>query len=158
MKTFEIILNNEKNIIEFGKELASYLDNNSILVLTGELGCGKTKLTQGVLTYFGLEKEISSPTFTIVNEYTNSNINIYHFDTYRLADSSEFLEIGGEEYFGKGICIIEWGEMILDVIPPNYIHIFFEKDINDDNKRILKVQINGKGGLSLENFINRHSK
>ena len=75
-------------------------------------GSGKTKFVQGILEYFGLENEISSPTFTIVNEYTNSDINIYHFDVYRLADVDEFYAMGGEEYFENGICLIEWGEMI----------------------------------------------
>ena len=154
----KIILNNEKETIEFGKSLAEFLTSNDILVLTGDLGSGKTKLTEGILTYFGLEKEISSPTFTIVNEYTNSDINIYHFDVYRLSDSSEFLEIGGDEYFGKGLCIIEWGEIISDVLPPNYIHLNFERDFDDDNKRILNIEFIGEGGNNIEDFINRYSK
>ena len=154
----KIILNNEKETIEFGKSLAEFLSSNDILVLTGDLGSGKTKLTEGILTYFGLEKEISSPTFTIVNEYTNSDINIYHFDIYRLSDSSEFLEIGGDEYFGKGLCIIEWGEIISDVLPPNYIHLNFERDFDDDNKRILNIEFIGEGGNNIEDFINRYSK
>lgn len=154
----KIILNNEKETIEFGKSLAEFLTSNDILVLTGDLGSGKTKLTEGILTYFGLEKEISSPTFTIVNEYTNSDINIYHFDVYRLSDSSEFLEIGGDEYFGKGLCIIEWGEIISDVLPPNYIHLNFERDFSDDNKRILNIEFIGEGGNHIEDFINRYSK
>ena len=159
MKTFKIELNNEKKTLSFGKDLASFLTSNDILVLSGDLGSGKTKLTQGILSYFGLEAEISSPTFTIVNEYNAKNMNIYHFDVYRLSDSSEFLEIGGEEYFGKGLCIIEWGEMILDVLPPDYIHIFFKRDFNDENRRILEFKINGNKGVDkFEDFINRYSK
>ena len=156
----EVILNNEQETIEFGKSLAEFLTSNDILVLTGDLGSGKTKLTEGILTYFGLEKEISSPTFTIVNEYSNPdiNVNIYHFDVYRLSDSSEFIEIGGDEYFEKGLCIIEWGNIISDILPPHYIHFHFERDLNDDNKRILNIEIMGKGGNNLENFINRYSK
>lgn len=103
------------------------------------LGSGKTKFVEGFLSYFGLENEISSPTFTIVNEYKKDNINIYHFDVYRLSDSSEFYEIGGEEYFEKGICLIEWGELIKEVLPKNYIQISFEKDVNNDNIRILNI-------------------
>ena len=159
MKTFKIELNNENVTLSFGKDLASFLTSNDILVLSGDLGSGKTKLTQGILSYFGLEDEISSPTFTIVNEYNAKNMNIYHFDVYRLSDSSEFLEIGGEEYFGKGLCIIEWGEMILDVLPPDYIHIFFKRDFNDENKRILECEIHGNKGVNkFEDFINRYSK
>lgn len=159
MKTFEIILNNESETIKFGKNLASILTSHDILLLSGDLGSGKTKLTQGILSYFGLENEISSPTFTIVNEYHSEKINIFHFDVYRLSDSSEFLEIGGDEYFDKGLCIIEWGEMIEDVLPSDYIHITFERDFNNENKRILKCTIYGNKGVNnFENFINRYSK
>ena len=103
---------------------------------------GKTKFTEGILSYYGLEDEISSPTFTIVNEYISQNINIYHFDVYRLEDSSEFYEIGGEEYFDNGICIIEWGELITDALPNEYIHITFSRNGKDENVRILNINVN----------------
>ena len=89
--------------------------------MSGELGCGKTKFTEGVLKYFGLENEISSPTFTIVNEYHKDSVTIYHFDVYRLSDVEEFYAIGGEEYFSNGICIIEWGEIIKEALPKDYL-------------------------------------
>lgn len=100
---------------------------------------GKTKFVTGILKYFGLEKEISSPTFTIVNEHHTKNLNIYHFDVYRLEDYEEFLGIGGDEYFNNGICIIEWGEKIKDVLPKNYLKITFEKHENDENKRNVNI-------------------
>lgn len=136
----EIILNSEKETIEFGKKIAAQLKVGDIVILTGELGSGKTKLTQGILTYFGLEKEISSPTFTIVNEYQTSTFPIYHFDVYRLSDSDEFLNIGGEEYFEKGVSIIEWGEMIEDILPNGYLKISFLKSEEDENKRIIQIR------------------
>ena len=83
---------------------------------------------------FGLEKEISSPTFTIVNEYKNEKANIYHFDVYRLSDIDEFYAIGGEEYFGKGICLIEWGEIIEEILPERYLKIIFERDLLQSEK------------------------
>ncbi len=104
------------------------------------LALGKTKFTQGILEFFGLGDEISSPTFTIVNEYKNKDISIYHFDVYRLNNSDDFLDIGGDEYFGNGICIIEWGKIIKDVLPPNYILVSFEKDKFDENIRIIKIE------------------
>lgn len=134
------ISNSENETKQFAKDFASKLNNKAIVVLTGELGCGKTKFVEGFLSYFGLENEISSPTFTIVNEYKNENATIYHFDVYRLSDSSEFYEIGGDEYFDKGICLIEWGELIEDALPKNYIHITFCKDENDDNKRRILIE------------------
>lgn len=144
MKTISIKLKNENDTLSFGKKLASLLKPTDVVVLTGELGSGKTKLTEGILSYFGLENEISSPTFTIVNEYQSDSFFIYHFDVYRLEDSSEFLEIGGEEYFEKGICIIEWGEMISDVLPKDYIHIVFHKDELDENIRVLDITSYGE--------------
>lgn len=101
---------------------------------------GKTKFTQGVLTYFGLEKEISSPTFTIVNEYHKDDMNIYHFDVYRLEDTDEFYAMGGEEYFENGICIIEWGEQIEEILPKGYTKITFSKSEKNENYRELKIE------------------
>lgn len=143
MNNFRFISDSEQTTKNLAKKLASKLNKGDILVLSGELGSGKTKFTEGFLSYFNLEDEICSPTFTIVNEYNNDNINIFHFDVYRLEDSSEFLDIGGEEYFNKGICIIEWGELISDVLPNEYIHIQFEKDSNNDNLRILNIITHG---------------
>ena len=101
--------NSEKETIELGKKIAKNLQKGTVIVLTGDLGSGKTKLTEGILKYFNLDDEISSPTFTIVNEYYADNLNIYHFDVYRLSDIDEFYAIGGDEYFEKGACIIEVG-------------------------------------------------
>lgn len=101
---------------------------------------GKTKFTEGILDFFGLANEISSPTFTIVNEYKNEKISIYHFDVYRLSSVDEFYDIGGEEYLGNGICIIEWGEIIKNALPKDTIFIDFEKDKNDENTRIINIR------------------
>ena len=140
MENYKFISKNENDTKNLAKKLASKLKPKDVVVLTGELGSGKTKFAEGFLSYFGLENEISSPTFNIVNEYKKDDINIYHFDVYRLEDSSEFYEIGGEEYFENGICLIEWGELIEDALPNNYIHIIFEKDSSDENVRILNVK------------------
>ena len=141
---YNFISKSEADTLAFAKKLASKLNKSDIVVLTGELGSGKTKFTEGFLEFFGLEKEISSPTFTIVNEYNAENgLNIYHFDVYRLSDTEEFYAIGGEEYFENGICIIEWGEIILDALPKDYIHISFEKNSENENERILKIETLG---------------
>lgn len=146
----ELISNSEKDTIEFGKKIARKLEKGMIIVLTGDLGSGKTKLTEGILTEFGLQDEISSPTFTIVNEYNTEKFDIFHFDVYRLSDIDEFLAIGGEEYFEKGVSIIEWGEMIEDILPSDYIKIIFSKDLENENKRIITIENIGNSNLELE--------
>lgn len=137
----------ENDTKQFAKQFASKLKKGDVIVLSGDLGSGKTKFTEGFLSFFGLENEISSPTFTIVNEYCKDDINIYHFDVYRLEDSSEFYAIGGEEYFEKGICIIEWGEIITDALPDKYIKIDFSRCPDNENSRILNVQF-------ISNYLN----
>ena len=139
-KIMEIISKSEKETIELGKKIAAKLTKGMVIVLTGDLGSGKTKLTEGILTYFGLENEISSPTFTIVNEYYTSNLNLYHFDVYRLSDIDEFYAIGGEEYFEKGASIIEWGELIEEALPKDYIKISFSRDLDNENLRKISVE------------------
>lgn len=145
----EVITNSEKETIELGMKIAPKLEKGMVIVLSGDLGSGKTKLTEGILTYFGLENEISSPTFTIVNEYHTKNLNIYHFDVYRLADIDEFYAIGGEEYFDKGVSIIEWGEMIEDILPEDHIKISFERNFDEENKRVIKIECFGSAKLEI---------
>ena len=130
----------EQETKSIARNIASKIDNKVVIVLNGELGAGKTKFTEGFLSYFALENEISSPTFTIVNEYKNEKASIYHFDVYRLADIDEFYAIGGEEYFTKGICIIEWGEIIKEALPEHYIKIDIQKDEENVEKRIINIE------------------
>ena len=139
MKTYKFTSHSSDETMEFASKLASKLHIGDVVVLSGELGAGKTKFTEGFLKYFGLGKEISSPTFNIVNEYKKDDIKIYHFDVYRLEDVDEFYAIGGEEYFSSGICIIEWGELIEEALPSNYIKISFEKDLINENIRYLNI-------------------
>ncbi len=140
---YTYISNSTENTLIFAKNLAAKLKPKDIIVLTGELGSGKTKFVEGILSYFNLQDEISSPTFTIVNEYQTTKFPIYHFDVYRLSDSSEFYEIGGEEYFDNGICLIEWGELIKDALPKDFIHITFEKNNEKENYRTLNIDTYG---------------
>jgi len=136
-----IISNSENDTKAIAKKLAAKLNKGDVIVLSGDLGSGKTKFTEGFLAFWNLEGEISSPTFTIVNEYNTSEFNINHFDVYRLSDIDEFYAMGGMEYFENGISIIEWGEMIEDILP-THIKIVFEKDEENENKRVLKIESN----------------
>ena len=141
---FNFTSHNEEETKKIAVSLASKLEVGDIIVLSGNLGSGKTKFTEGVLSYWGLDNEISSPTFTIVNEHNKNDTNIYHLDVYRLADMGEFYAIGGTEYFTNGICVIEWGELIEDILPPNYIKVSFSKDENDDSIRYLNFKAYGE--------------
>jgi len=122
-----------------------------LLFYHGDLGCGKTKFTEGLLSYWNLDDEISSPTFTIVNEYNKDNINIYHFDVYRLEDIDEFYSIGGTEYFKNGICILEWGELIEPILT-KYIKINISKDNNNENIRYINIDFKGDFNDNFSNF------
>lgn len=144
MKDYIYTSKSEDDTKQLAQKFASILKTGDVIVLSGDLGSGKTKFTEGFLTYYGLENEISSPTFTIVNEYKKDSINIYHFDVYRLEDSSEFYAIGGDEYFENGICIIEWGDLIEDALPKDYIKIDFSRDSNNVDERTLNIQSIGQ--------------
>ena len=150
MKTYNFTSHNSEETMNFAFNIASKLNVGDVVVLSGELGAGKTKFTEGFLKFFDLADEISSPTFSIVNEYKKADIKIYHFDVYRLEDVSEFYAIGGEEYFSSGICIIEWGELIEEALPTDYIKISFEKDLSNENVRYLNVQTFGTKYDTLE--------
>lgn len=143
MNTIKYISHNEEETKKIANSLAKLLQKGDIIILSGDLGAGKTKFTEGILSFFGLEDEISSPTFNIVNEYKTNNINLYHFDIYRLEDIDEFYEIGGEEYFEKGICIIEWGELLNPILPKDYILIKIEPVENNINSRLFTIQSHG---------------
>lgn len=145
----KLISTSEIETKEIAKKIASQLHKKDIIVLQGELGAGKTKFTEGILEYFNLQDEISSPTFTIVNEYNTEKFNIYHFDVYRLADVDEFLAIGGEEYFENGVSIIEWGEIIEEILPKNYIKISFSKS-EKETERIIEVELIGDKKLEID--------
>lgn len=137
---YNFLSKSPEDTLAFAKNFAKDLKVGDIIVLIGDLGSGKTKFTEGVLSFFGIENEISSPTFTIVNEYIANNVNIYHFDVYRLESSLDFYNIGGDEYFDKGISIIEWGDIITDALPQKYTKITFERDLENENYRNLIIE------------------
>lgn len=135
---FEYIFksNNENDTLTLGYIFGKYITIGDTLTLNGELGSGKTVFVKGIGKLFNIQDEISSPTFTIVNEYSTNKFPIYHFDVYRLNDVYNFLDTIGTDYFSKGACFIEWGKIIEEILPRNTIHIDFEK-IDENSRNII---------------------
>lgn len=110
-------------------ELVSTLKEGSVICMYGDLGAGKTAFVQGMAAALGIDEPITSPTFTIVNEYYGT-MPLYHFDVYRIGSSDEMFEIGFDEYInGDGISVIEWAELIEDILPDDIIKVTIKKDI-----------------------------
>lgn len=124
---------------EAGKKLAAQAAGGTVIALTGDLGVGKTVFTQGFAKGLGIEEHVNSPTFTIVQVYDGGRLLFYHFDVYRIGDVSEMDEIGYEDYFyGEGVCLVEWAELIEELMPEDTLHISIEKDLSKgpDYRRI----------------------
>ena len=122
-----------------GKKLAETVRPGEIYTLNGDLGVGKTVFTKGLAAGLGIKEPVTSPTFTILQEYESGRLPLYHFDVYRLGDPEEMDEIGYEDYFyGRGICLIEWAELIEELIPEEAFAVYIEKDLDKglDYRRI----------------------
>ena len=121
---------NFKETFTVGYEMGQKANAGQIICLMGDLGVGKTVFTQGFAKGLGIDEPISSPTFTIVQEYDKGRIPLYHFDVYRIADISEMDEIGYEEYFfGNGVCLVEWGNIIEELFSEDTIVVIIEKNL-----------------------------
>ena len=115
---------------KFAEKFSKTLKAGDVLCMYGDLGVGKTVFTQGFAKGLGIEEPINSPTFPIVQEYHEGRLPLYHFDVYRIADVSEMDEIGYEEYFfSDGVCLIEWGTLIEELLTDSTITITIEKDL-----------------------------
>ena len=113
-----VYINNEQDTEAFGMELASTLEPGDIVALIGDLGTGKTTLTKYIAKGLGVTENIDSPTFNIVKEHKSGRLPLFHFDVYRLSSGDELLDIGADEYFyADGVCIIEWADIVADVVP-----------------------------------------
>ena len=115
---------------EVGRKIGMNAKPGQIYTLTGDLGVGKTVFTQGVAAGLGITEPVNSPTFTIIQEYEDGRLPFYHFDVYRIGDIEEMEEIGYDDYFfGKGICLIEWAELIEEILPEKRIEVTIEKNL-----------------------------
>lgn len=115
---------------EFAKKIGEKLKSGDVLCLDGDLGVGKTVFTKGVAAGLGIKDDVSSPTFTLIQEYYGGRLPLYHFDVYRIDGPWDMDDLGYEEYFyGEGVCLVEWGSMIKELFPENTIYIRIEKDL-----------------------------
>lgn len=129
----------ENETFALGKKLGEKAQAGQIFALLGDLGVGKTIFTKGVACGLGISEPVSSPTFTIVQIYEEGRLPFYHFDVYRIADPEEMDEIGyGDYFFGGGICLVEWANLIEELMPPETVWITIEKNLDKgfDYRRI----------------------
>ena len=122
--------NSEKETYELGYSLGEKAKAGQVFTLVGDLGVGKTVFTKGLAKGLEIEEPISSPTFTIVQVYEEGRLPFYHFDVYRIGDVEEMDEIGYEDYvYGQGVCLIEWANLIEEILPDHYTEIKIEKEL-----------------------------
>lgn len=124
---------------ELGKKMGEEAVPGQIICLNGDLGVGKTVFTKGVAAGLGIEGPVNSPTFTIVQQYEEGRLPLYHFDVYRIGDISEMDEIGYEDcFFGDGVCLIEWSGLIEEILPEHVTKVAIEKNLEHgfDYRRI----------------------
>lgn len=120
----------EKDTFELGRKIGEKAGPGQIYTLDGDLGVGKTVFTKGLAWGLGIREPVNSPTFTIVQEYRDGRLPLYHFDVYRIEDPEEMEEIGYDDYFfGEGVCLIEWAEKIRELLPEQVIRITIEKQL-----------------------------
>ena len=137
-ETLQDIYNTGKAVVEtaspeetfaLGKMLGAMCRTGELYTLIGDLGVGKTVFTQGFAGGLGIEESVNSPTFTILQIYEEGRLPLYHFDVYRIADVEEMDEVGYEDcFYGEGVCLVEWADLIEEILPEQYTQVTIEKD------------------------------
>ena len=136
--------NSPEETFELARQLGERARPGTVYTLTGDLGVGKTVFAQGLARGLGIAEAINSPTFTIVQVYDEGRLPFYHFDVYRIGDIEEMDEIGYEDYFyGDGVCLIEWAELIEELLPKTRSELLIEKDLQKgfDYRRIILQEV-----------------
>ena len=138
-RNYDIETRSPEETFQVGKSLGEKAYPGQVITLTGDLGVGKTVFTQGLAKGLGIEEPVNSPTFTIVQVYEGGRLPFYHFDVYRIGDVEEMDEVGFDEYVsGEGVSLIEWANLIEEILPENRVNITIEKDLEQgfDFRRI----------------------
>ncbi|MEI5994751.1 tRNA (adenosine(37)-N6)-threonylcarbamoyltransferase complex ATPase subunit type 1 TsaE [Candidatus Enterococcus mansonii] len=138
-----ILINNPKETEKIAKMIGSVANAGDTIILSGDLGAGKTTMTKGIALGLGIDQMIKSPTYTIIREYQQGRIPLYHMDVYRIEDGAD--DLGLDEYFeGDGLSVVEWGKQLGEFLPTDYLDITISKDSEDMEKRVLSIQAVGE--------------
>ena len=136
----EFITHSPQETRALGGRLANALWAGSVVAFTGDLGAGKTAFVSGMAEALGVEEQVTSPTFTIVNEYEGGRLPLFHFDMYRLGDADELFHIGWEDYLARGgICAVEWSENVEEAIEDDAVRVDISRG-EDENSRIITIE------------------
>lgn len=136
----EFVTNSEQETEELGARLAERLEPGAVIAFTGDLGTGKTAFTRGLARGLGISDRVTSPTFTIVNEYEGGRLPLFHFDMYRLGSSDELFDIGWEDYLARGgVCAVEWSENVSDALEEGSVLVEIRRGARD-NQRVIAVE------------------
>lgn len=139
----EILINDPKETEKIAKLIGLSAREGDTIILSGDLGAGKTTMTKGIALGLGIEQMIKSPTYTIIREYREGRLPLYHMDVYRIEDGAD--DLGLEEYFeGDGLSVVEWGKLLGEFMPDDYLDITIEKDSENLEKRKLVIQAFGR--------------
>ena len=138
----EVICNSVQETKNFANSLSKKFQKGQVIALNGDLGSGKTTFSQGIAKGLGIEQHVGSPTFKLVSEYVGKFLKLYHVDCYRLNNAEEFLNLGGENLLlpDNGITLIEWANIIQELLPENVIEIFFSRVKGEPNKRLIIIK------------------
>jgi len=148
---------NEQELIALGKQLGQRLEKQDVVILTGDLGAGKTTFTKRICKEYNIHENIKSPTFTYVIEYTSGDVTVYHFDAYRIINPEEIYEIGFEDYIGEEntVVIVEWADNIIDEMPEHTVYI--EISYNDETSRKISMYKLKNGEKEYVDFCNNNN-
>ena len=133
----EHVTNSPEETEALGERLAERLEPGTVIAFTGELGAGKPAFVRGVARGLGIAEWVTSPTFTIVNEYEGGRLPLFHFDMYRLGSADELFDIGWEDYLARGgVCAVEWSENVADALEEGCLRVDIRRGERDDQRRI----------------------
>lgn len=136
----QYVTNSEEETEALGARLAESLEPGAVIAFTGDLGAGKTAFTRGIARGLGVQDRVTSPTFTIVNEYEGGRLPLFHFDMYRLGSSDELFDIGWEDYLARGgVCAVEWSENVSDALEEGTVSVDICRG-ESDNQRIITIE------------------